>query len=114
MSQPLEAGRRVAAVVTSSVVFGVFDRALGHVWRATHGSAAAATALRVVTAWRGLDSPRRRFAVGTLLVVAVATHLLLTLATQVPPGWIWLILPGLVSAAGLLTIAASGVRAARD
>ena len=108
MNQPLEADRRVAAVIESSVVFGALDRSLALVWRAVRGSAVAARVIAMVTTWRGAAMRPRRRAIGTALVAAVVTHLLLTLATQVPPGWLWLIVPGLTAAIGGLVIAASG------
>lgn len=108
MSELRAAERRVTSVIESSAVFGVLDRAIGCVWRAARVSAVAAAAAQIVTVWRSLDTPLRRFAAGTMLVAAVAAHILLILATQVPPGWIWLILPGVYAAVGLLLIAASG------
>ncbi|MDP2318052.1 MAG: hypothetical protein Q8O42_01770 [Acidobacteriota bacterium] len=109
MSEHLEADRRVAAVIESGVVFGLFDRALDRVWRSGSTSATVAMATGVANAWTGLGVRVRRVAVGTMLVVAVAAHIVFTLLTQVPPGWIWLVLPGIFGAIGLLLVALPGL-----
>ncbi|MGE0865443.1 MAG: hypothetical protein AB7P34_16225, partial [Vicinamibacterales bacterium] len=83
MSRHVAADRRVAAVIKASVVFGLFDRALGGVWRAASSSEVAATAAAAASAWRGLDARVRRVAVGTMLVVAVTAHIVFTWLTQV-------------------------------
>jgi hypothetical protein len=100
----------VAAVIKSSVVFGVFDRALGRVWQSASSSVAVAIATEAASAWSGLDTRVRRVAVGTMLIVAVACHIVFTLVTQVPAGWLWLVLPGIIGAIGLLLVAAPGLR----
>lgn len=102
MSEQVEANRRVIAVLESSKVLGVVDRLFGLVWRAATGSAVVGTAARLAKGWLGLDVPLRRRAVGTMLVVAVAVHLVLTVITQTPPGWLWLMMPAIFAAMGLL------------
>lgn len=110
MSEHFEADLNVAAVIKSGVVFGLLDRALGFVWRAASGSVAVAMATEALSAWTGLDTRVRRVAVGTMLIVAVVAHIVFMLVTQVPPGWIWLLLPGTFAAIGLLLVAAPGLR----
>jgi len=105
----LETDRRVAAVIESSLVYGLLDRALGSVWRAASTSVAAAKAAELASAWIGLDTSVRRFAVGTMLIVAVVTHIAFVLVTQVPAGWLWVVLPGIFGAIGLLLVAAPGL-----
>lgn len=107
MSRHAEADRHVAAVIKSSVVFGLFDRALGLVWRAAAGSVVASAATQAAAAWTSVDRGSRRLALGTMLIVAVAAHVLWTLATQVPPGWLWLVVPGIAGAVGALLVLAS-------
>ncbi|MGE3492967.1 MAG: hypothetical protein AB7N29_23420 [Vicinamibacterales bacterium] len=107
MSRHVAADRRVAAVIKASVVFGLFDRALGGVWRAASSSEVAATAAAAASAWRGLDAGVRRQAVGSMVIAAVAAHVLFTLLTQVPPGWLWLVAPGMAGAIGALLVLAS-------
>jgi len=110
MSEHLGADLSVASVIESSVVFGLFDRAIARLWRAASSSVAVSTATRAASVWNGLDPRLRRTTVGTMLIVAVAVHIVLTLLTQVPPGWIWLVLPGIFGAVGLLLVAAPGLR----
>lgn len=110
MSRHLEVDRRVTTVIKSSVVFGLFDRALDRVWRSGSTSATVTMATGVASAWTGLDVRVRRVAAGAMLVVAVAAHIVFTWLTQVPAGWIWLVLPGIVGAIGLLLVAAPGLR----
>lgn len=112
MSEHLAADRRVAAVIRSSIVFGVLDRTLGHVWRAASSSRVAAAALGLANVWTALDPILGRLAMGTMLIVAVATHVGFMLVTQLPAGWLWLVLPGLVGAIGVLLVAAPGLRGA--
>lgn len=109
MSKHSQADRRVAAVIESSAIVGLLDRSLDHIWRAASSSVVASMAPAAARAWTALDVRVRRVAVGTMLIVAVAAHLVLTLATQVPPGWIWLVLPGIAGAIGLLLVAAPGL-----
>lgn len=110
MSTHPEADLSVAAVIKSSMVFGLFDRALDSVWRAASTSIAVSLAAEAASAWTGLDTRVRRVAVGTMLMVAVVAHIVFTLVTQVPPGWFWLVLPGIFGAIGLLLVAAPGLR----
>ncbi len=110
MSEHFAADLNVAAVIKSSVVFGLLDRALGFAWRAAQGSVAVARAAETAGAWTGLDTRVRRAAAGTMLIVAVVAHIVFTLVTQVPPGWIWLMLPSMFGAIGLLLVAAPGLR----
>lgn len=107
MSQPPQADRRVAAVIESSAVFGLLDRSLGHVWRAAAGSVVAATATQAARVWTGLATGLRRLALGIMLLTAVAAHIVFTLVTLTPPGWLWLVLPGIAGALGLLLVVAS-------
>ena len=105
-----EDDRRVLSVIESGVIVGRIDRALSRIWRGAGDSVAVSAATRWVAAWRGLGRSTQRFAAGLTLVVAVATHLLLAIATETPAGWLWLILPGLALAiGGLLLLASSDV-----
>jgi hypothetical protein len=109
VSDHLEANWRVAKVMESSAVLGVLDRVLRLLWRAAADSVAVATTARWAHAWSGLEAPLRRVAVGTTLIVAVTAHLVLMVATQIPSGWLWLVMPSIFAAIGLLLIVASGV-----
>ena len=106
---PLEE-RRVAHVIESSVLFGAADRVMARCWRALESSRAASAAQRVSSAWQALDTSARRLAIGVVLLSATLTHLALTWTGPPPPTWMWLILPGLFAALGLVFVAAAGAR----
>jgi len=107
MSQHCEDDRRVAAVIKSSVLFSALHRALATVWLAADHSVAVAAIMRRTGEWTGLDAISRRLISGIMLIVAVVTHVILTLATLTPPGWIWLVLPGIATAVGTLLVVTS-------
>lgn len=109
MSEPRHADRRVAAVIESSVLFGMLASVLDAVFRAASGSVVVRLLARAAAGWRRLDLPSQRQMAGTTVLVAVAVHLALMLMTAAPPGWLWLVLPGLASAIGLLLVAAPGL-----
>jgi len=100
-----EADRRVAGVIRSSVLFSTAHRALAAVWRAAEGSLVVNTLSQWAGEWSGLDASRQRLMIGAMLIMAAVTHVVLTLATLTPPGWIWLVLPGMVAASGTLLVA---------
>lgn len=113
MSAPAPAGERwVVQVIESSALFGGADRAVARAWHAAGSSRTAASAQRLASAWGALGAPLRRLAAGVVLVSGSAAHLALTVTGPLPPGWMWMVLPGLYVALGLLLVAASGVWAA--
>jgi hypothetical protein len=81
---------------------------LGRAWRSSH---AARTAGGMLGAWRSLPDSTRRTAIGVAIVTAVATHVAVTATHRIPPGWQWLVVPGIALAQGVVLIAA-GRRAA--
>ena len=99
--------RRVIRVVESSLMFGLADRALARAWHAAASSVALVVAWRVAAAWREVPASRQRRTAGLALLAAVATHVSLMLTGPVPPGWWWLLLPGLFATAGLMLMALS-------
>jgi uncharacterized membrane protein HdeD (DUF308 family) len=100
-----EADRRVVSVIRSSVLFSALHRALATVWRAAEGSAVVHTLSQWAGEWSGLDPSRQRLVIGSMLIMAAVTHVVLTLATLTPPGWFWMVLPGIVAAIGMLLVA---------
>lgn len=102
------ADRRVIRVIEASLLFGLADRAVARAWRAAASSAVVALAVKFAAVRREVPAPQQRFTAGWALLVAVATHLALMLTGPVPPGWLWLLVPGILAAAGLLLVAASG------
>lgn len=51
--------------------------------------------------------PQRYQAIAIVLIVAVVTHLLLTLLQGMPPGWFWMIIPAVVLVFASTLLAAS-------
>ena len=113
MSEPvsdlLEAERRVAAVIESSVLIELLARPLGHLRHAAASSRVAMVAARIATEWTRLTTGEQRFAGGVALLAAVAVHLGLTVWHEIPAGWLWLMVPGTVTAAGCILLLASGL-----
>ncbi len=111
MSEPvsdhLEAERRVAAVIESSVLIGLLARQLGHLRHAAASSLAAMVAARIWTEWTRLATGEQRFAGGVALLTAVVVHIGLTVRHEIPAGWLWLLVPGTVTAAGFILLLAS-------
>lgn len=112
MSHPEGSDRRVATVIESGVIFGAADRLMERAWRGASHSVVVAAAGRIGAFWTGLAKPAQRLALGLMLIVAVATHLVFTVVTEVPGGWQWLILPALCAAAGGVIVMTALVPAA--
>jgi hypothetical protein len=73
-------------------------------WRT---SAFGHTAASIVSGWRGESRATRYSALGMLLLIAAATHILLTVLQGPRPGWFWLLIPALAAGfGGLLLMAA--------
>lgn len=113
MSDDLREDRQAAMVIESSVIVGAIDRTLERTWRGAGDSAAVAAASRLAGSWRALGTSAQRFAVGLMLVVAAVAHLAFTIATAMPPGWLWLIVPALCLGTGAIVLASSGKRNGR-
>jgi EamA domain-containing membrane protein RarD len=104
----------VANVVASGTVARGIARVIA-AGRASLGSSRVVALLRPLAAsWREADWAAQRRGLGVLLLTAVATHLVLVLASTTPRGWLWLILPGMASAVGLLLLAAASRRPAAN
>ena len=110
MSDDLRDDRRAAMVIESGVIFGAIDRTLERTWRGAGDSAAVAAASRLAGTWRELGTSAQRFAVGVMLVVAAVVHLAFTIATAMPSGWLWLIVPALCLGTGAIVLASSSTR----
>ena len=115
MSDDRREDRRAAMAIESGVIFGAIDRTLERTWRGAGDSAAGAAASGLAGIGRELGTSARRFAVGLMLVVAAVVHLAFTIATAMPPGWLWLIVPALCLGAGAIVLASSSTsNGARD
>jgi hypothetical protein len=105
------------ALLERSRLFRVLSDVVARVWQARRSSVVAATVDGFGEAWRHAGWRDRRRAVGFVLVVGVAVHVGLSMLLAPPPGWQWLIVPGLGLAIGALLLMASGTarssRAAR-
>ena len=92
----------------SSVVGRHLDRGtllLESWWRT---SVCGRTATDLVDEWRREGWASRYRALGILLLVATATHILLTWLQGPHPGWFWLLIPATVAVFGALLLAAAG------
>lgn len=93
----------VVGVVEQSAVVRGLNAAL--LWvRASGGSSiVVATVSRLWEQTAG--APHMRRLAGVVLLTAAVVHVLMMAAVGGAPGWLWLIVPGLAAAAGLLLLA---------
>ena len=105
--------RRVVRALESSRVAGAADRALTRLGEWARGSRIVTRVVRGLDGWRTLAAPARWLAGGTTLLVAAIVHVGLTVWQQAPPGWMWLISPGLAAVLGAVLVAAAGAAADR-
>ena len=73
-------------------------------WRA---SATAQTAATIGRLWSREDWAERYRILGSVLLIAAATHLTLTMIQGPRPGWFWMLIPAMVIAFALLLLAAA-------
>lgn len=102
--RPLDGANRY---LHSSMIGRHLDRAtmlLESWWQA---SVVGRTAMDIAGDWRRQPWPSRYAALGSVLLIAVATHLIVTLAQGPRPGWFWLLIPAMVLVFGALLLAAS-------
>jgi hypothetical protein len=99
---------QVADIIADSLIVRTFDRAIAAVERGAASSWFVGRIARIRAVWREWPWPVQRFAAGVALLTAVAVHVGLTLWKQAPPGFWWLILPGIAAAAGGALLLASG------
>ena len=71
------------------------------------GSRSTAVLAALLGKWQALHWAERRRMSGTTVLVAAMVHLLLVLWAGTTPGWLWLAVPGVTLAVGLLLIVAS-------
>jgi len=103
----------LAAVVEASAVVRLVARVVNTVRNAANHSAFANRACAVRGAWlRQLPAQRTR-ETGAALVTAASAHLALVFWQGRPPGWLWLVVPALAIAFGLL-MALAPSRGLRD
>ena len=110
-------GRRLPPAVTDhpwvldAIDSGVTARWVGRVitmGRAASESSVALHALRTMrSTWQSAHWSSRRRTVGLMFLTAVAVHGALVIWDERPVGWIWMIVPGLSAASGVLLMLAS-------
>jgi hypothetical protein len=68
----------------------------------------------IAAVWRGVERATRLRAVGIMLIAATIAHVAVTALQRVPPGWMWLVIPGIAAAQGIvLVVAGSAMRDTR-
>jgi hypothetical protein len=89
--------QEIETIVRASWLFRVVDRAVGTLAHAWDNSVAVGGVRRT---WGGLELAQKRLLVGLVLLVAALVHVGLVWWHEVPPSWLWLILPALTVALG--------------
>lgn len=97
-----------AQVIGASTAVRFVESILSVIRRAAFTSAAGAQFRRAARAWTAEPLTQRRLALGLMLIVGVIVHLAMSLWQGPPPGWLWLVPPGLAAAIAVLFVAASG------
>jgi hypothetical protein len=90
---------RVLALARSSRVVRFMHRVIGVAAGAVESSAVVAAVRRLVG---GPDEGHRWRALGVALVVAALVHIGLVVWHELPPSWLWLIVPGFAVVAGVV------------
>jgi hypothetical protein len=96
----------VIAIVERSALARGGRRVIEFVERASQASRAGRTTRELAAGWRALGQPAHLHAIGTMLIAAVAVHLAITVVHRVPPGWMWLVIPGIALVQGVVLLAA--------
>ena len=92
----------VVRSLSASYLLRPVDAAIRAVWRGAAVSRTAGVYQRARARW-GLLTPAGRHArIGIILVVAAVTHVGWQWWQEPPPGWLWLMVPGLAAAAGAM------------
>jgi hypothetical protein len=97
---------RVIALIENAAVARWPASVMRRVGAAARTSGAMATAGRLAASWRALGRSQQRRASGIVLITAALAHLAAVALHQVPPGWMWLVLPGIVLAEGIVLMLA--------
>lgn len=95
------------AILESSFVVRLGGRVITAISQASGQSALLAPARTARAAWQAQPVAIKQRALGIALIAAAATYGALATWKQDPPGWVWMIVPGLAMAIGLVLIAAS-------
>jgi hypothetical protein len=101
----------IETIVRASWFFRVVDGAVDRLAHAWDGSVAVGAVQRI---WHGLALPEKRLLVGLILVVAALVHVGLVWWHEAPPLWLWLILPALAAALGVVFLMFASVERKAD
>ena len=104
MNQPQVDDPRVVHALESSVLLGAASSVMRRVWRAAGQSRVVTRIGSARAEWERHSRSERRLALGVMLLVAAATHLVLVIAHEVPAGWLWLAPAGMAASVGLLCV----------
>ena len=100
-----EEQQALLTVVRSSQVFRFIDLVVDRVTRACDTSVVIQSVRQISS---GTASAQKRLAGGIALIVAASVHVGLVVWHEQPPLWLWLIVPALAVAIGLLLLAFAG------
>lgn len=100
-----EEQQALLTVVRSSQVFRFIDLVVDRVTRACDTSVVIQSVRQISS---GTASAQKRLAGGIGLIVAASVHVGLVVWHEQPPLWLWLIVPALAVATGLLLLAFAG------
>jgi hypothetical protein len=92
---------QIVSIVRSSRFFRFVDRWVDLIQRACVNSIAVD---RVRRTWTGIEVAQQRLMVGLGLMAAALVHVGLVWWHEAPPSWLWLILPALATALGVLLL----------
>jgi hypothetical protein len=93
-----------------SAVFSAIDRVVVGLYHAGESSTILGRLRPLALSWSSAAPARRRMAGGVILLSAVAAHLGLMALNAAPPGWFWVILPGIALAIGAILVMSAGDR----
>ena len=102
---------RVVRALSASALIGFVDRSIARVWTAAATSQAGRAFERTIAPWRSASSAERSLLTGIVLVIAPITHVALAVTSEMPAGWLWLVLPGMSATVGVLLIASASTKA---
>lgn len=91
-----------------SAAFSAIDRVVAGLYHAGQSSQILGRLRSIALSWDSAAPARRRMAVGVILLTAAAAHLGLMALNAAPPGWFWLILPGISVAIGVTLVMSAG------
>lgn len=91
-----------------SAVFSAIDRVVVGLYHAAHSSQILGRLRPLALSWSSAAPARRRMAGGVMLLSAATAHLGLMALNAAPPGWFWMILPGIALAIGVTLVLSGG------